>query len=79
MIANIVLCFPRPGTHESWVEVSASGRCGEPQLQVNAAQGIISAVTDFYALAIPVTLVLKLHLSSSKKAGVVGIFLSGLL
>lgn len=79
MVSNISLCFPHPGTSETWVVVSYSGRCGQPQLRVNAVQGVVSAVTDFYALAIPVTLVLKLQLSSSKKAGVVGIFLSGLL
>lgn len=70
--------MPRSGDHGSWV-LAGSRRCGKPQLQVNAAQGVFGALTDFYTLAIPLTLVLRLQLSPARKAGIFGIFLTGLL
>lgn len=70
------LCVPRG---VSWVRTSVEPRCRQPMLQLNVAQGVINVLTDFYALAIPLALVLGLHLSMARKAGVLGIFLTGIL
>lgn len=76
-IANAVFCFPRGG--EDWFVAAIAPRCGQPQVRLAAAQGVIGVVTDFYTLAIPFVLVLRLHMTTSKKTAVAGIFLTGLL
>lgn len=73
---RLALCVPRG---VSWVRTSVEPRCRQPMLQLNVAQGVINVLTDFYALAIPLALVLGLQLSMARKAGVLGIFLTGIL
>lgn len=48
-------------------------------LNVSCVQGIVSVVTDFYALFIPLYLVVGLTLPLSRKIGVCAIFLTGIL
>lgn len=76
-IAIGVFCFPRDG--EDWFSASLAPRCGPPQQKLAAVQGVVGVVTDFYTLAIPFFLVLRLQMSTSKKAAVAGIFLTGLM
>lgn len=76
-IANAVFCFPRG--NEDWFDATLEPRCGQPQLKLAAAQGVVGVITDFYTLAIPFILVLRLHMTTSRKTAVTGIFLTGLM
>ncbi|KUI59688.1 hypothetical protein VP1G_06908 [Cytospora mali] len=78
LVTNIILCFPRSNEKDSWILAGVQPRCGQPTLRLNVTQGIVNALTDFYALAVPLVLVLNLQLSPARKAGVFGIFLTGL-
>lgn len=75
--AQAIMCFPRGS--ETWFVATLAPRCGQPQLRLAAIQGVVGVLTDFYTLAIPFVLVSRLQMASSKKAGVAGIFLTGLL
>ncbi|KAI5861021.1 hypothetical protein GGS23DRAFT_578385 [Durotheca rogersii] len=71
-------CLPR-SSDGGWVSTSYNERCGVNYLNLNAAAGLISALTDFYVLAIPIIVVRKLNLTPKKRIGVTGIFLTGFL
>lgn len=75
-IANAVFCFPRG--NESWYGAVTQLRCGPNQWKLAAAQGPVGVITDFYTLAIPFFLVLRLQMTASRKTAVAGIFLTGL-
>lgn len=62
-----------------WAERTKANHCGHFSLDISAAQGIFSAVTDVYVLIIPVSSVLALHLQTKRKVGLLAIFLTGLL
>jgi hypothetical protein len=46
---------------------------------VNFAQGVGNVITDFYVIAIPIPMVMGLHLPAKRKFGVACLFLVGLL
>ncbi|KAI1298853.1 hypothetical protein F5Y03DRAFT_367229 [Xylaria venustula] len=71
-------CIPHEGDG-GWGSQKYNSRCGINYLRLNTAQGVVSTLTDFYILAIPVTTVLSLQLSKKKRIGVAAIFLTGLL
>lgn len=84
IIANMVDCIPvnqlLPGLEPAeWIEASERDHCSKPELTLTLVQGVISMLTDFYVLAIPVSSVLDLHLAPRRKFGVMAIFLTGLL
>lgn len=76
-IATAAFCFPRGS--ESWYIAITQLRCGPNQWRLATAKGPVGVITDFYTLAIPIFLVLKLQMTKSKKTAVAGIFLTGLL
>jgi hypothetical protein len=76
IVYNTVLCVPHHGD-SGWVAVQA--RCGQPELQLSAAQGVFSTLSDLYVLCIPVYLVGGLHMPLGRKLGVIGVFLTGLM
>lgn len=86
LISIIVLlanCIPMdqqvPGKDPTkWAE-KRNNRCGQPNLDLSAAQGVFSAITDLYVLAVPIHSVLALQLQTKKKIGVLAVFLTGLL
>jgi len=81
-IAAIAIQVPKRG--ESWLVSGLKSGAGGGYVQkqataVVAAQGVISSVTDFLVLCIPIRLVVGLHLPTGKKVGVYVIFMSGLM
>ncbi|KAI0173186.1 hypothetical protein GGR52DRAFT_542209 [Hypoxylon sp. FL1284] len=78
VVLVLVFCFPHPYDGD-WTMPSNSEQCNTQYVKLNAANGIISTVTDIYVLAIPVSMVVRLvKLSSQKKLEVASIFLTGL-
>ncbi len=75
--AYVGLFVPRPG------DGGLLSRASQARLlkhhDVAIAQGVFSAVSDFYMLAIPLQLVWQLHMSTSKKIGVSAVFMTGLM
>lgn len=79
LISKLVLCLPHSNEQGSWARLVQEPRCNHPLIRLNTAQGVFSVLTDFYALAIPLSLVWRLQLSTARKAGVSAIFLTGLM
>jgi hypothetical protein len=75
-IAVIVILHPKKGA--SWFDGKGNTVATNATRMV-AAQGVISVVTDFYCLIIPMQLVVGLHLPRGRKFGVAAIFLTGLM
>lgn len=76
-IAIPALCFLRGS--EDWYTAIPQLQCSPNQWKLAVAQGPVSVITDFYTLAIPFFLVLRLQMTASKKTAVAGIFLTGLM
>lgn len=76
-VAIAAFCFPRGS--EDWYTAITQLRCGPNNWKLLAAQGPVGVITDFYTLAIPFFLVLRLQMTTSKKTAVAGIFLTGLM
>lgn len=83
IIVLLVNCVPMdqqvPGKDPTKWADKENNRCGQPNLDLSAAQGVFSAVTDLYVLAVPIHSVLALQLQTKKKIGVLAVFLTGLL
>lgn len=83
IVILLVNCIPvdqqLPGSDPTQWADKKNNRCGQPNLDISAAQAGFSAVTDLYVLAIPISSVLALQLQTKKKLGVLAIFLAGLL
>ena len=83
IVILLVNCIPVdqqvPGRDPTKWADKKNNRCGQPNLDLSAAQGIFSAVTDLYVLVIPINSVLALQLQTRRKLGVLAIFLTGLL
>lgn len=75
-IAQIVILVPRPG--KTWFSTTTD-KVQDAATTVVAAQGVISVLTDFYVLCIPMSLAVGLHLPIARKVGVCAIFLTGLM
>lgn len=75
---NLVFCLPRP-SDGGWVTMASLNRCDSHQQSLNFAQGVVSTVTDFYVLVIPLVMVAPLHMSLARKMSVLGVFLTGLM
>ncbi|KAK2604307.1 hypothetical protein N8I77_007250 [Diaporthe amygdali] len=82
IVILLVNCIPvdqqLPGSDPTKWADKKNNRCGQPNLDISAAQAGFSAVTDIYVLAIPISSVLALQLQTKKKLGVLAIFLTGL-
>lgn len=78
IIVAVALIHPRPG-EGGWASPQVADERGSQLPGALLAQGIINAVTDFYVLAIPLSMVSQLQLPLLKKIGVSCIFLTGLM
>jgi hypothetical protein len=79
-IAPIVLlveCVPRGS--QTWLETTFVGNCTPVQNGVSKGSGIFGLISDLYILAIPLWLVSHLTLPPGRKAGVLAVFLTGLM
>ncbi|KAM7188788.1 hypothetical protein V8F33_010451 [Rhypophila sp. PSN 637] len=77
VIVAIVVTVPKPGAAGGWL---FSVYFALPHTRaLSGAAGIFGAITDFFVLAIPMSLVVPLRLATRKKIGIVAIFLAGLL
>ena len=72
----VTLCTPR--TTEIPVEVAQTAQCRRTGYLENV-QGVVDIITDFYLLAIPIPLILKLQLRPRLKIGVLIVFGTGVL
>jgi hypothetical protein len=77
IISSLVHCVPRKG--EGWLAPSSQHRCGQPELQLSAGQGVFGVISDFYLLMIPMLQVGRLKVPISQKFGIGAVFLTGLL
>ncbi|KAI0470240.1 hypothetical protein F4859DRAFT_522738 [Xylaria cf. heliscus] len=62
-----------------WGSPKNNARSGGPSRIINVIVGLGSALSDYYVLVIPISIVLSLHLPLKRKIGVACIFLLGLL
>jgi hypothetical protein len=72
-----VLCIPLPG--ETWVSKGIKYQCQETGTLYGLILAVVSVVSDFFLIAIPIPVVWQLQLPTKKKAGVCAIFVTGLL
>ncbi|KAI2630125.1 hypothetical protein GGS21DRAFT_492237 [Xylaria nigripes] len=84
VIINISFCVPISMTtpvpdQEEWAKKLKASNCSQPVYNINAATGIFGIISDLYVLCIPVSMVYKLRLPLSRRIGIIGIFLTGLL
>ncbi|KAI1274071.1 hypothetical protein F5Y07DRAFT_224218 [Xylaria sp. FL0933] len=84
IIINICFCVPLSMTTlvpdmEEWDRKLEASNCSQPVYNLNAAVGLFGVVSDLYVLIIPVTIVYSLRIPRSRKFGIMGIFLTGLL
>lgn len=62
-----------------WTDVSFYMRVANYTPTVSVVFGVLGIVTDFYVIAIPLTAISSLNLSTKKKLGVSALFVTGLL
>lgn len=72
-----VFCAPRKG--EDWVSSYMSDRCKSHTNDTFIASVILNFATDIYILVIPLPMVWKLHISTSRRIGLILIFATGIL
>lgn len=77
IVVLLALCVPRGG--ETWLSKVSSGTCPTAQVRIANAQGIFGLLSDLFILAIPLWQVSRLSLAPKHKAGVMIVFLTGLL
>jgi hypothetical protein len=74
LLKDIITCTPRPG--ENWAKAGQSMRCG---IDINYVLAPFNVLSDFYLLAIPISVVWKLQLPLRKKVGAGAVFMTGFL
>ncbi|KAI0179272.1 hypothetical protein GGR52DRAFT_535544 [Hypoxylon sp. FL1284] len=84
LVVDIAICAPPIAGGDLQDDLSLNDfnpdyACTVPQKPLWVAMGVFSVVTDFYLLAIPVFLTLRVRLPARRKFGVCCIFLTGLL
>ena len=77
IIVLLALCVPRNG--ETWLSRVTTGTCPTAQVRIARAQGFFGLFSDVFILAIPLWQVSRLTLAPKRKAGVMVVFLTGLL
>lgn len=76
-VAQVKVLVPKPGA--SWFKTARGSSVQNKATKIVAAQGIISIVTDFYVLCVPMSSVWALQLPKARKVGVAAIFGTGLM
>lgn len=74
MIGNFIICIP----YNSFWNRMKPGKCLNFNIYALSV-GIVEVVLDALTLALPIRVVLGLHVPTYKKIGLMGIFLLGLL
>jgi hypothetical protein len=77
IVIFFAFCVPRDGV--TWLAKISSGTCRTVQLRGARSQGIFGLVSDLYIIAIPVWKVSQLSIAPKRKAGIMVVFLTGLL
>ncbi|KAK7985797.1 hypothetical protein PG996_004962 [Apiospora saccharicola] len=77
-VAMLAYMLPRPGDG-GWGSLANTQRVGIPSRVIDLTQGFFSAFSDFYVLIIPIVVVSGLQLPLTKKIGLTGVFLTGLI
>lgn len=77
MTVLLALCVP--SHNQTWLVKISSGSCPIAQVKVARAQGFFGLFCDLFILAIPLWQVSGLALALRKKAGIMVVFLTGLL
>ncbi|TRX93716.1 hypothetical protein FHL15_005392 [Xylaria flabelliformis] len=75
----ILLAFCLPSRGVPWIVRVQSGASPTVQVNIALSQGVFGLVIDLYILAIPIWQVSRLSLPPQRKAGILLIFLTGLL
>ena len=76
LVANdLVFAFQCTPVRKAW-QLEIPGHCINPLTTVRVVQ-IFNVILDVVILALPVSAVLHLHLSTARKFGVVAVFLLG--
>ncbi|KAI1169482.1 hypothetical protein F4777DRAFT_572996 [Nemania sp. FL0916] len=70
-------CVPRSG--QTWQYTTFYGSCSTAQDTISKVSGIFGLISDIYILLIPLWLISHLTLAPKRKAGVLAIFLTGLV
>ncbi|RYC59115.1 hypothetical protein CHU98_g7089 [Xylaria longipes] len=81
IVISAIFCNPAQWSGHigpvEFLELQARSNCNRPQLDLSAAQGIFSTVSDAYILVIPTILVSGLRLPLRRRIGICAIFLIG--
>lgn len=70
-------CVPR--ADQTWQSTTFVGDCSPSQHTMSKVTGIFGLISDVYIMAIPLWLVSRLTLKPKRKAGVLAVFLTGLI
>ncbi|KAI0544538.1 hypothetical protein F4679DRAFT_591313 [Xylaria curta] len=77
IIVLLVNCLPSSGV--TWVESVRYSTCPIVHVNIALSQGVFGLAIDLYILAIPIWQISRLSLPPQRKAGILLIFLTGLL
>lgn len=77
IIIYFAFCAPRDG--DTWLSKISSGTCRTVQIRTARSQGIFGLISDLYIIAIPIWKVSRLSIAPKRKAGIMVVFLTGLL
>lgn len=81
IITTSVFCRSsrRPVNPAEYLLLQTRSDCHRDLLNLNAAQGVFSTVSDIYVLVLPIHLIWHLRLSQGRRVGICTIFLVGLM
>ncbi|KAI1424708.1 hypothetical protein F5Y12DRAFT_714946 [Xylaria sp. FL1777] len=74
LLANCI-----PSGRDTWISRVQSGACPTVQVKIALSQGVFGLVIDLYIIIIPIWQISRLSLPPRRKAGILLIFLTGLL
>ncbi|KAJ8129908.1 hypothetical protein O1611_g3725 [Lasiodiplodia mahajangana] len=76
-IILLVACVPSSG--ETWISRVRTGACPTVQVEITRSQGVFGLAVDLYIFIIPIWQVSILSLPPQRKAGILLIFMTGLI
>ena len=79
VIGFCALCIPRKGDQGGWRSITVTKRCTTPVVDLQMFSGVVSVLTDFYVLTIPIPVLWQMNLPLSKRVRIGAIFATGLL
>ncbi|KAK8062743.1 hypothetical protein PG997_014840 [Apiospora hydei] len=79
VLSLVWLVYSVPHAEDAgWMDLAYTERMGEHTPKINVALGAVSTFTDYFAIAVPLSIVSGLKLSFGKKIGVSAVFATGL-